>query len=130
MDPAQWLADYDKRLAQMAEGAKAASATLRRVGATAHSPRGEVQVCVDASGALEDLALTPAARSLECDELARLILDTVRRAHSAASAQVVEVMTEYVGEGPALDLVRRSMPAAPVAVADDDYFANPPEIVL
>ena len=109
MEPAQWLADYDKRLADIAANAQAASAVLSRVGGSETSPRGEVSVVVDASGALEDLRLTAAARAMEADVLARLILETVRRAQDGVSAQVVEIMSEYVGAGPALDLVREQV---------------------
>ncbi|WP_245812211.1 YbaB/EbfC family nucleoid-associated protein [Actinophytocola xinjiangensis] len=131
MDPEQWLAQYDKRLAEVASRAKDASARLRQVGGTASSPRGEVTVRVSASGTLEDLTLTPAARGLESDELARLILDTTRRARREVSVQIDGLSTRYLGEGPALEVIRQHLPAGVPAgndPDDDDYFANPPEI--
>jgi hypothetical protein len=135
VDPAQWLADYDRNLARTAANAQAAGDSLRHVGGKATSPRGEVEVTVGASGALEDLTLTPMARALEADELARLILDTARQAQRTVGAQVVEIMTHYLGDGPALDMVVQNLsPVAkvestPPPVLDDDYyFANPPEI--
>ncbi|MCT2582345.1 YbaB/EbfC family nucleoid-associated protein [Actinophytocola gossypii] len=105
-----WLADYDARLTRAAEGAEAASAGLREVGGTASSPRGEVTVSVGASGALEDLRLTPAARALEADALARLILNTARQAQHAVGTQVIDIMTRYLGDGPALDMVKANLP--------------------
>lgn len=131
MDPEQWLAHYDRRLTEAATRAKEASARLRLVGGTATSPRGEVEVRVGAGGALEDLTLTPAARTLESDELARLILDTTRRARHAVGAQIAGISTEYFGEGPALEVIRQHLPAGVPVIKDrddDDYFANPPEI--
>jgi hypothetical protein len=131
MDPEQWLAQYDKRLTAVAERAKEAGERLRQVGGTASSPRGEIEVRVDAGGALEDLTLTPAARTLEADELARLILDTTRRARHAVSAQIAGISTRYFGEGPALEVIKQYLPAGVPATEepqDDDYFANPPEI--
>jgi hypothetical protein len=131
MDPQQWLAHYDKRLNEIAARAKEAGECVRQVGGTAISPRGEVTVRVGASGVLEDLTLTPEARTLESDELARLILDTTRKARHAVSAQVADISARYFGEGPALDVIRQHLPAGvPVTEnpADDDYFANPPEI--
>lgn len=128
MDPEQWLANYDKRLTEISARAKEAGERVRQAGATATSPRGEVEVRVGASGVLEDLTLTPAARTLESDELARLILDTTRKARHAASAQVVGISTTYFGEGPALDLIKQHLPAGAPARKnrnDDDYFANP-----
>ncbi len=131
MDPQQWLAQYDKRLTEVATRAKEAGARLRQVGGTAASPRGEVEVRVSASGTLEDLTLTPAARTLESDELARLILDTTRKARRAVGAQVAGISTEYFGEGPALEVIKQHLPAGVPAIKnpdDDDYFTNPPEI--
>jgi hypothetical protein len=116
VDPAQWLAEYDKRLAQMAADAETAEVQLGQVGGWATSPHGEVEVRVGPSGALEDLRLTPAARAMEADRLARLILATARQAQGAVGAQVVGIMTEYLGDGPALDLVKHNLP--PVAGVD------------
>lgn len=134
---AQWLASYDKKLARAAANAKAASESLRQVSGTASSPRGEVSVRVGPSGALEDIKLTPAARALEAEQLARLILATAQEAQRTIGAQVIEIMTDYVGDGPALEIVKQNMPPAagvePGAASpsdnDDDYFANPTVIV-
>jgi DNA-binding protein YbaB len=128
MDPEEWLAQYDKRITEVASRAKQAGERLREVGATATSRRGEVEVRVSASGTLEDLTLTPSARALEADELARLILDTTRTARHAVSAQVVGITTRYFGDGPALNVIRQHLPAgAPTHKVhdEDDYFANP-----
>lgn len=135
MDPTEWLASYDRKLARVAANAKVAEQSIGQVGGSAKSPRGEVEVRVGPSGALEDIRLTASARAMEADRLAELILITARKAQRAVSEQVVGIMTEYVGEGPALDMVRRNMPAAPRddrnrvdTRSDDDYFANPPEV--
>jgi hypothetical protein len=132
MDPQQWLAQYDKRLTEIATRAKKASTRLREVDGTAASPRGEVEVRVSASGTLEGLTLTPAARTLQSDELARLILDTTRKARHAVSAQIAGISRQYLGEGPALEVIKQHLPATvPVSKKPDDddyYFANPPEI--
>lgn len=142
MDPAitgseQWLADYRKTVARAAANAQAAGQTVRQLAGSATSARGEVVVRVDGGGALTGLELTPAARALEAGQLAQLILATARQAQRAVGAQVVEIMTGYLGDGPALDFVKRNLPSdttAPVAgtpaAADDDYyFADFPEIV-
>jgi hypothetical protein len=128
MDPEQWLAQYDKRITEIAKRAKEAGERVREAGGTASSPRGEVEVRVGASGVLEDLTLTPDARTLESQDLARLILDTTRKARQAVSARIAGISTAYLGEGPALDVIKKHLPA-PVAARtepdDDDYFANP-----
>jgi len=132
-DPAAWLAGYQSDLNRTAAGAEAASARLRQVSATASSPRGEVEVQVSAGGALEDLRLTPAARAMEADQLARLIVNTARQAQQQAGARILEIMTDYVGDGDLLGLLRQNLPAGAEELAepaqnDDDYYANPPEL--
>jgi hypothetical protein len=128
MDPQQWLARYDERLAEVATRAKEADALLRQVGGTATSLRGEVEVRVSASGTLEDLTLTPAARTLESDELARLILDTTRRARHAVSTQIAGISAKYFADTPVLDVLGQHLPAG-VRVGgtrdEDDFFDNP-----
>ncbi|ROP35168.1 YbaB/EbfC family nucleoid-associated protein [Saccharothrix texasensis] len=111
MDPAQWLADYRERLERAAQGARAASASLREVGATATSPRGEVSVTVNAGGLLDDVTLTPAARRLEADALSVLIVATAREAQRLAGARMAEVMCGYLGEGEALERITDHQPA-------------------
>ncbi|GAA1988646.1 YbaB/EbfC family nucleoid-associated protein [Amycolatopsis minnesotensis] len=135
MDPTEWLRNYQKTLARASANAKAASENLSQVGGTATSPRGEVAVEVGPSGALESLDLTPASRALEAEQLAQLILATARQAQRAAGARVVEIMTDYVGEGPALEVVKRNLPGSPAEDGprpddreDDQYFIDPPEI--
>jgi hypothetical protein len=131
MDAEQWLAQYDERIARIATQAKEAGERLRKVGGTASSPRGEVTVRVGTGGTLQDLTLTPAARALESDELARLIVDTTRRAQQSLGAQVVGITSECFGDGPAIEVIKQHLPGAvPVRGRrdDDDYFTNPPEI--
>lgn len=129
MDPEQWLAQYDKRLTEIAARAKEAGDRVRQAGGTATSPRGEVSVRVGASGVLEDLTLTPEARTLEAQELSRLILDTTRKARRETSARVAGISAAYLGEGPALEVIKQFLPAGVPAGRtepdDDDYFADP-----
>jgi DNA-binding protein YbaB len=114
MDPAQWLAEYRDRLERIAYGARTASASLREVGASVMSPRGEVTVTVNAGGGLEDVKLTPAARRLEADALGALIVATSREAQQLASKRTAEVMANYLGDGEALTQITQHMPAGAV----------------
>lgn len=128
MDSAQWLASYQERLDRMAADAQTAQTNLRQASGHAASPRGDVEVSVGPTGALTGLRLAASVRTLESDQLAQLILDTAREAHRAVGSQVVGIMTEYVGEGPALDGIRRRLPEAmsqSEARTDDDYFTAP-----
>ena len=102
MDAGQWLADYQEHLERVAYNARAASASLREVGARATSPRGEVTVSVNAAGVLQDVSLTPAARKLEAETLAALIVATSRDAQRLAGERMSEVMSAYLGTGEAL----------------------------
>lgn len=114
MDPTRWLADYHEQLAGTAADAQAASAELGRIHGQARSGRGEVEVLVSAAGALVDLRLTPAARRLEAEQLAHLILATARAAQRDAGTQALRIMTDYVGDGPALDAFRQYLPESEV----------------
>jgi DNA-binding protein YbaB len=105
MEAAQWLAEYQERLERVAHGARAASASLNEVGASATSPRGEVTVSVNAAGVLGDVRLTPAARKLDVDALAVLIVSTAREAQRVAGERMTEVMASYLGEGDALQRI-------------------------
>lgn len=110
MDPARWLTDYQERLEHAAYAARTASASLREVGASATSSRGEVTVTVNAAGVLENVSLTPAARKLEADALAALIVATAREAQRLASTRMAEVMANYLGDGPALAKITEHLP--------------------
>lgn len=111
MDAAQWLADYRDRLEHAANGARQAQESLRQVGATATSPRGEVTVSVNAGGVLEGVRLTPMARKLEADALAALIVSTAQEAQRVASTHMAEVMASYLGDTPALARITEHLPA-------------------
>jgi len=111
MDPAQWLADYRDRLEKVAHNARAASADLREVKASASSSRGEVTVTVNGGGVLKEVRLTPAARKLDADALGALIVVTSQEAQRRASARMAEVMADYLGEGEALAEITQHLPA-------------------
>jgi DNA-binding protein YbaB len=102
VDPAQWLANYQERLERVAVSTRSARAGLAEVEVSATSPRGEVTVTVNAGGVLGDVALTPAARRLDVDTLAMLIVSTAREAQQRASARMAEVLADYLGESEAV----------------------------
>jgi DNA-binding protein YbaB len=110
VDSAQWLSQYEERLRRTAANAAAAGERLREAGGHASSPGGEVTVTVGAGGVLDDVTLTPATREMAADDLARLIATTARQAQHVAAARVAEIMTDYLGRGPALEVVARDLP--------------------
>lgn len=134
MSAEQWLAGYQRELASAADGAARANARLRQVGGHAVAPRGEVEAWVGVGGALARLRLTAQARTLEPDALAELIVATAKAAQRSAAGQITEIMTDFVGPGAALDLVKAHLPGDTPAgrrgparsdVDDDEYFASP-----
>jgi len=144
MDPDKWFAQYDEKLRDAAQKAEKAEKALKTVGGAATSRDGEVSVRVTASGALSDLVLRPGAADIEPEQLARIIIETSRQAQRDVGAQVVNVMTKFVGEGAALEAVKEHLPEGftgdgrdeVFAVekkhdkrSDDEYFENPPEVI-
>jgi DNA-binding protein YbaB len=144
MDPDKWFAQYDEKLRDAAQKAEKAEKALKTVGGAATSKDGEVTVRVSASGATTDLVLRPGVRDLEPEQLARVILETTRQAQRDVGAQVVDVMTKFVGEGAALEAVKEHLPEGytgdgrdnafhvekqPDKRPDDEYFENPPEVI-
>ena len=144
MDPDKWFAQYDEKLRDAAQKAEKAEKALKTVGGSATSRDGEVSVRVTASGAISDLVLRPGVRDIEPEQLARIIMDTSRQAQRDVGAQVVDVMTKFVGEGAALEAVKEHLPEGyagdgrdevtkveklPDKRSDDEYFENPPEVI-
>lgn len=144
MEPDKWFAQYDDTLKAAAAKAEKAEKALAEVGGAATSEDGEITVRVNASGATTDLVLRPGVRDYEPEHLARVILALGRQAQREVGARVVEVMTEFVGEGEALDAVKQHLPEGfagdgrdqPLDLVahrdtrpDDEYFDNPPEVI-
>ncbi|MGH3759968.1 YbaB/EbfC family nucleoid-associated protein [Actinophytocola sp.] len=144
MDPDKWFAQYDAKLRDAAQKAEKAEKALKTVGGSATSRDGEVTVRVTASGALTDLVLRPGVRDVEPEHLAQVIMETTRQAQRDVGAQVVDVMTKFVGEGAALEAVKEHLPEGYAGDgrddafniekrrdkrSDDEYFENPPEVI-
>jgi DNA-binding protein YbaB len=146
MQPDQWLAQYDQKIAAAKQKSEQATSQLGEVGGSAESPDGLIKVTVNASGALTALDIKQGARGMDPDEIASAILTAATQAQRAASGRVVEIMTEFVGESPALDFVKEQMPHGysgdgtdeeePESELkrrdtrpDDDYFTNPPDVM-
>ena len=144
MDPDKWFAQYDEKLQAAAASANKAEQALRDVGGSATSKDGEVTVTVTAGGALSDLVLRPGVRDLEPEQLARVIVETTKIAQRDAGQQVVDVMTEFVGEGDELEAVKQHLPQGftsdgrdnplepverRVKRSDEEYFDSPPEVI-
>jgi DNA-binding protein YbaB len=146
MEPDQWLAQYGEKIEQAKRNAAQAESQLGGVGGSATSPDGLITVTVNASGALTDLVLRPQLRGEDPERISGAIMTAVAQAQRAAAGKVVEIMTEFVGDSPALEFVKAKMPNGysgdgTDAVEpepeiqrrdtrpDDDYFTNPPDVM-
>ncbi|GAA3847430.1 hypothetical protein GCM10022243_11920 [Saccharothrix violaceirubra] len=146
MEPDQWLAQYGQKIEEAKRNAVQAENRLGGVGGSATSGDGLVTVVVNASGALTDLILRPALRGEDPERISSSIMTTLAKAQREAAGQVVEIMTEFVGEGDALEFVKSKMPNGYSGDGtdpeepqpeiqrrdtrpDDDYFTNPPEVM-
>jgi DNA-binding protein YbaB len=146
MEPDQWLAQYGEKIEQAKRNAAQAETQLGSVGGSATSPDGLITVTVNASGALTDLILRPQLRGEDPERISGAIMTAVAQAQRAAAGRVVEIMTEFVGDSPALEFVKSKMPngysgdgtdaAEPEPEIqrrdtrpDDDYFTNPPDVM-
>ncbi|MFI9010463.1 YbaB/EbfC family nucleoid-associated protein [Actinosynnema sp. NPDC053489] len=146
MEPDQWLAQYGEKIEQAKRNAAQAETQLGGVGGSATSPDGLITVSVNASGALTDLILRPQLRGEDPERISGAIMTAVAQAQRAAAGKVVEIMTEFVGDSPALEFVKSKMPNGysgdgTDAVEpepelqrrdtrpDDDYFTNPPDVM-
>ncbi|TQM81373.1 DNA-binding protein YbaB [Saccharothrix saharensis] len=146
MEPDQWLAQYGEKIEQAKRNAAQAESQLGGVGGSATSPDGLITVTVNASGALTDLILRPQLRGEDPERISGAIMTAVAQAQRAAAGRVVEIMTEFVGDSPALEFVKSKMPYGysgdgTDAVEpepelqrrdtrpDDDYFTNPPDVM-
>jgi DNA-binding protein YbaB len=88
-----WQAGFDERAAQ----ARALSARLVALTATAESDDGLVRVTVGAAGAISDLRLEEGIRDRPASETARAILSTLRAAQASLTAAAAEATAETVG---------------------------------
>jgi DNA-binding protein YbaB len=146
MQPDQWLAQYGETVNAAKRRAEQAEAQLGEVGGSASSDDGLITVSVNASGALTNLVLRPGVRGLDPEDVAAAILATATKAQRTASGRVVEIVQEFVGDGPALDFVKARMPHGYSGDGtdvvepepelqrrdtrpDDEYFTDPPEVM-
>jgi DNA-binding protein YbaB len=88
-----WQAGFEERAAQ----ARALSARLGSLTATARSEDDLVTVTVGASGAISDLELEEAIRDRPAAETARAILATLRAAQASLTTAATEATAETVG---------------------------------
>ncbi|MFF5986575.1 YbaB/EbfC family nucleoid-associated protein [Prauserella flavalba] len=90
--------DWAAGFARKAERYKAAQERTEQLRLTASSPDGTVRVTVGADGVVSDLEFGSRTRTIPPEELARMVLATMRQAQSGISERVADVMREQLGD--------------------------------
>lgn len=90
--------DWAAGFARKAERYAAAKERTEQLKLSAASPDGTVRVTVGADGVVSDLAFSAKTRTIPPDELARMVLATMRRAQAGITERVAEVMNEEIGD--------------------------------
>jgi DNA-binding protein YbaB len=97
----RWLADWSASIDERASQAQQLATKVATLSASHRSTHGEVAVTVSASGQVTDLKLTDRIRDHAPDELARLIMATIRRAQAQLTQLAARAAEETVGAGSA-----------------------------
>jgi YbaB/EbfC DNA-binding family len=105
------IAEYQARVAGIAERAQAARQEIAAVRGIETSGDGAVTLSVNAAGALEDISFGPAADTLSMRELASTILRTSRKARIRAATAGADALVPLIGaNSAAMDQVRSAIP--------------------
>ncbi|GAA4415916.1 hypothetical protein GCM10023148_12640 [Actinokineospora soli] len=124
--PDEWLADFERKVADLQQKATEFKRDLESAGTTQTSQDRTITVTVAPNGALLDLKLDDAATRKPAADLAAEILATARRARQAAATSVAEAFVPLGGDR---DVVQRievddEEPAKAPEPESDDYSDN------
>ncbi|MGW5052465.1 YbaB/EbfC family nucleoid-associated protein [Actinokineospora sp. NPDC004072] len=123
--PDEWLADFERKVADLQQKATEFKRDLEAAGSTQVSDDRTITVTVAPNGALLDLKLDDAATAKPAAELAAEILSTARKARQAAATSVAEAFVPLGGDRGIVQRVEPdpepAEPAAKPAREDDDY---------
>lgn len=97
IDADDWLRDWERRIDDHTRQVQQLSDEIQATTVTLESRRGEAAVTVDSSGGLAGLRLTERAAYLAPDDLARVIMDTSRRAQAQMAQKMREMATSVLG---------------------------------
>ncbi|BCY05367.1 YbaB/EbfC family nucleoid-associated protein [Actinoplanes sp. L3-i22] len=96
-DPEDGLRAFQAQVEERTHETLRFSAELEAVEVTERSPGGEVTVRVNSAGGLTDLRFHPEADRVSREELARLVLDTSRRAQARLAERVGAMVAAVFG---------------------------------
>lgn len=112
MDEQDWLADFDRRMAEMRTKTQLLQENLAKAEATAESGRGLVTVTVAPNGALKNLRIDDRALRLPGGgaQLTAMLMDAYGRAQRQVSQQVAGALEPIAGGTEMMDVVRSFLP--------------------
>lgn len=129
--PDEWLADFERKVADLQQKATEFKRDIETAGSTETSQDRSITVTVAPNGALLDLRLEDAATSKPATELAQEILATARKARQAAANAVAEAFVPIGGDRetvqriPGVEEDTGPEPTRPAAAPEtDDYSEN------
>ncbi len=120
--PDEWLADFERKVADLQQKATDFKRDIESAGSTRSSEDKSITVTVAPNGALLDLRLADTATAKPAAELAEEIMATARQARQAAANSVAEAFVPIGGDR---DTVQRiEEPQQRPDPESDDYSEN------
>lgn len=111
LDPDEWLAQQDARIAKLRATSEEATAELARANVEAADRDGLVTVTVNPSGVLLSAQFTSRAHGAAPAQLTAALMTAYRDATRAASAKMLDIMSDVVGEDTdAMNFLKSTMP--------------------
>ena len=112
MDEQDWLADFERRMAEMRTKTQLLQENLAKAEATAESGRGLVTVTVAPNGALKNLRIDDRALRLPGGgaQLTAMLMDAYGRAQRQVSQQVAGALEPIGGGTEMMEVVRSFLP--------------------
>lgn len=120
LDPEDVMLSFQARVEEQTQRALRLSAELEAAEVSQRSEGGEVTVRVNSAGGLAGLEFHPAADRVSRDELARLVLDTSRRAQARLADRVGELVAGLYGPGSGTAAMVTGAYAEKYPAVDDD----------
>ncbi|MGX7826916.1 YbaB/EbfC family nucleoid-associated protein [Actinokineospora sp. 24-640] len=123
--PDEWLADFERKVADLQQKATAFKRDLESAGTTETSQDRAITVTVAPNGALLDLRLADKATQRPAAELAAEIMAVARKARQSAASTVAEAFVPLGGDRDTVQRIPgvdepRTEPQRP----DDDDFSD------
>lgn len=111
LDPDEWLAQQDARIAKLRATSEEATAELARANVEAADRDGLVAVTVNPSGVLLSAEFTSRAHGAAPAQLTAALMTAYREATRQASAKMLDIMSPVVGEDTdAMNFLKSTMP--------------------